>query len=381
MNRNRTFNIASIGFLPIVIALASPVWAQERPASSLPLTLEDAVRRAVEHNPDLAIVRLGVDVEAARLSGTRGAFAPLFSTALGRTGTAAAPISTLLGTEPVTSGEWFSLTGVRQRLRRGGGTWSVNWEASRTSTNDPLRSFDPALGSGLLLAFSQPLLRDRKIDTPRHDYEIAQRGQQTSELRFRESVAQTVAAVKLAYWTLKAAVANVTVQQRSLELAQDLVRENRARVQIGQAPPVDLTQAEAEVATRRENLIRAETTAKDAEDHLRRLIMDPSDGDFWSVRLDPTAEPAGGPPPDVDRALAGALAGRYDLARARQDFADADSNVALYTNQKMPDVRFEASYRGGGLGGSQLLRTGAFPGTIVGRADRGFAGARGIHAL
>ena len=66
-------------------------------------------------------------------------------------------------------------------------------------------------------------------------------------------------------------MANVTVQQRSLELAQELARQNRIRVDAGQIPPLDLLQAEAEVAQRRESLIRANTAAEDAEDRLRRL--------------------------------------------------------------------------------------------------------------
>ena len=167
------------------------------------------------------------------------------------------------------------------------------------------------------------------------------------------------------------------MQQRSLELAEDLVRQNRARVNIGQVPPLDLVQAEAEVAQRRENLIRAETTAKDAEDRLRRLIMDPGDANFWRASIDPVEEPSGGASPDVERALASALDERHDLARARRDFADAETDVELFTNQKLPDVRLEASYRGGGLGGTQLLRTGPFPGEVTGRLGTGFGNTLG----
>ena len=105
--------------------------------------------------------------------------------------------------------------------------WSVSWETSRTSTNNPITSFDPSLQSGFQLAFSQPLLKDRTIDSARTQYTIARRNQESSELRFREAVVQTIAAVKQAYWTLKATRANVVVQQRSLDLAQELARENR----------------------------------------------------------------------------------------------------------------------------------------------------------
>src|SRR5947207_2999409 len=43
----------------------------------------------------------------------------------------------------------------------------------------------------------------------------------------------------------------------------------------------------------------------------------------------------------------------------------------------MPDVRLETSYRGSGLGGSQLLRTGTFPGVVTGHLDSGFGDVLG----
>ena len=348
-------------------APASPAAAQV-----LALTIDEAVRRAVEHNPDLARVRLGTDVGIARISETRSAFAPVFEMMAGRTGAAAPPSSVLAGDDGIDTDEWFSTAGVRQRLRAGGGTWSVAWDVARTSTNSPLTTFDPSLQSGLQLAFSQPLLRNREIDQARRQTTLAERDLQSAEYRFQESLVQTVAAVKQAYWTLKAALANVAVQQRSLALAQDLVRENRVRVEVGQVPPLDLVQAEAEVAQRREGAIRAETVARDAEDRLRRLIMDPSDASFWQTRLDPVDDPQGAAPPDADAAVARALGDRHDLARARQDLADADTDVRYLDNQRLPDVRLEASYRGGGAGGTELVRTGPFPGVITGRLETGF---------
>jgi outer membrane protein TolC len=342
-------------------------------ADTLPLALDEAVRRAVENNPDLAVVQLNTQVEAARVGQTQSAFAPVFSTALGRTSNATPPANFLLGDRGIDTNEWFSSTGVRQRLPWGGGTWNVSWESSKTTTNSPLSSFDPSLQSGFQIAFSQPLFKDRTVDEARHQYNIANRNQESSELQFRESVVQTIAAVKQAYWTLKAAVANVTVQQRSLDLAQELVRQNKARVDVGQSPPLDLVQAEAEVAQRRESLIRATSIAGDAEDRLRRLIMNPADASFWRTRIDPTDEPmAGGPLPDVDAAVAKAMQQRYDLARARNDLGIASTNIDFLNNQRLPEVRLETSYRGSGLGGTEFLRSGSFPGSITGTLDRSF---------
>jgi outer membrane protein TolC len=344
---------------------------------TLRLTLEDAVRMAVERNPELAITRLDTAVSDAAVAESRGAFVPIFSSTVGRSRAVAPPSNALLGDAGIQVDDLFSTTGVRQRLQWGGGTWSVSWDAARTTTNNPLSAFDPTLLSGFQFAFSQPLVRDRQMDAAKHQYVISRRDRQSSEMRFREAVVQTVAAVKQAYWTLKASIANVTVQERSLELAQELTRQNKVRVEAGENPPIDLVQAQAEVAQRRDNLIRARTTAGDAEDALRKLIMDPSDTSFWRVSLDPVEAPTSvGSSPDVDAAVERGLNERLDVARAKQNVENANTTVEYLSNQRLPDVRLEASYGGSGLGGTQFLRTG-FPGVVTGTRSSGYGDALG----
>jgi HAE1 family hydrophobic/amphiphilic exporter-1 len=341
--------------------------------ATLELTLEDAVRRALENNPDVEIVRLDPDVRAAQVGQAESAFVPVVASATGYVDTVTPPSSLFLGEAGVKSNQWFTTLGVRQRLRQGGGTWNVSWDGSRSESTNPFTSFNPTLQSGLLLAFSQPLLRDRRIDAARQQVVIAQRNREISELRFREVVVQTVAAVKRAYWNLKAAAANVAVQQRSLELAEELVRQNKARVDVGQLPPLDLVAAQAEVAQRRELLIRARTQAADAEDRLRRLIVKAGDTDLWRITIVPTDEPpVSGPPVDLDRALEAVLSERLDLQRARKDLDNVNTVVRYLDDQRLPDLRLEASYRPAGLGGVQLIRSGGFPGTIVGSRETGF---------
>jgi outer membrane protein TolC len=362
----------------VLAALSLATTARAQQAEPLRLTLDDAVRRALDNNPDLAVVRLDTEVQTARVDESRTAFTPVFSTTLGRSSTVTPPANFLLGERGVDVDDWFSSTGVRQRLPWGSGTWSVSWDTARTATNNPLTSYDPTLESGFEVAFSQPLLKDRRIDSAKYQYAIAKRNEQSSDLRFRESVVQTVAAVKQAYWTLKATRANIDVQQRSLELARELSRENKVRVDAGHIPPIELVQAEAEVAQRRENLIRAQTAADDAEDALRRLIVNAQDLSFWQVRLEPIEEPTVmAALPDVDAAVAKALGQRYDIARAGHELHNTQTTIDFLDNQRLPDVRLETSYRGNGLGGTQFLRGGGFPGSIIGTRNRGFADALG----
>jgi len=85
------------------------------------------------------------------------------------------------------------------------------------------------------------------------------------------------------------------------------------------------------------------------------------------VRIDPIdAPPIATPSIDVDAAVTRALSERADLVRAQKEIENAQIGLKYAGNQKLPDVRLNASYQASGLGGTQVLRTGGFPGTIVG---------------
>jgi Outer membrane protein len=95
--------------------------------------------------------------------------------------------------------------------------------------------------------------------------------------------------------------------------------------------------------------------------------MDATDPATWLTQIEVTdAPPIATPTLDVDAAVKRALADRSDLQRARKDIETANVGVTYTTNQKLPDVRVNANYAANGLGGTQVLRTGGFPGTIIG---------------
>jgi outer membrane protein TolC len=97
------------------------------------------------------------------------------------------------------------------------------------------------------------------------------------------------------------------------------------------------------------------------------LIFDPTQRDVWNVHVVPVdSPPVGTTPVDVDAAITNALRDRADLDRARKDIDTASTNQKLAENQRLPDVRLNASYLASGLGGTQVLRTTEFPGTVIG---------------
>ena len=341
--------------------------------STLRLTVDEAVKMALDHNVDLVAARLEPQVGDTRVASAMGAFRPAFSTSFQRNNQLQPPASFLVPTATRTD-TVTTTVGVNQKLPRYGTSYSLSWNGAHTDSNSFLNSYNPILQTGLFLNVSQPLIRDLAIDDARRQLATSRLDRDIAGTRLRERLVRTVADVKSAYWNLVSAHANVDARKVALELAQELERVNRAKVDVGQSPPLDLVAAQAEVAADQEQLIIAQTAVKQDEDRLRALIFDASDRSVWAVPIDPID-----PPPlqrvamDVEAAVTNALRDRPDLERARRDIDNAQVTVKFAGNQRLPDVRLNASYLASGLGGTQIQRTGGFPGTIVGAgADVGF---------
>jgi outer membrane protein TolC len=356
-----------IWLLSLTLTLApAAAGAQEPPQAALKLTVDEAVKMALENNVDLAADRLDPQIGDTRVAAAAGLFKPTVATSVQRNNQLQPPSSLLFPTstrnDVVTSN-----VGLNQRLPWFGTSYSVSWDTSHTDSNSFLNSFNPLLRSGLSITFSQPLLKDFFTDAARTSLRVSRTNRDIADTRLQESVVHTTAAVKAAYWNLVSARANVDARRAALRLAEELARVNRAKVDVGQSPPIDLVSAEAEVASNEEQLIVAETSVKQAEDRLRMLIFDAARRDVWNVAIEPVDTPVlGAAAIDLEAAVTNALRDRADLARARKDVENAATTLRLTGSQTLPDVRVNGSYQASGLGGTEVLRTGGFPGTIVG---------------
>ncbi len=85
-----------------------------------------------------------------------------------------------------------------------------------------------------------------------------------------------------AYWDYVFAMQSVEVAKRSVDLAEQLVKDNQTRVEIGTMAPIDIVQAQSQAATQRQNLATAEGTRRTAELALKRLIVGGTEDPNWS---------------------------------------------------------------------------------------------------
>jgi outer membrane protein len=354
-------------FALVLVVTPSAAFAQiASPASSIRLTVDDAVKLALDHNPDLAAARFDPQIGDTRVAAAAGAFAPTLGSSLGRNNQLQAPAGLLVPTATRTDVVSSNIS-LNQRLPMFGTSYSLGWDGSHTTSNNFLNSYNPILRSGFSLNVSQPLLKDFKTDSARTQLVQSHYTRDVADAGLREQIVQTSANVKSTYWALVSAIALVEARQTAVDLAGELARVNKAKVDVGQSPPLDLIAAQAEVAANQEQLIIAETAVRQIEDRLRVLIFDPTDRSMWSVKIEPVdTPPIGTIAIDLDAAVSGALRDRTDLARARTGVASTEASIALSNSQRLPDVRLNASYQASGLGGTEILRTGGFPGIIAG---------------
>ena len=367
-HRARRVAAAAAGAVLLAILWPARAGAQTPAGETLQISSDQVGRMAVANSSDVAAGTYDPRISAERLAQARSAFLPTLTSAVQRNVQQSPPSSIFLGNQGTRTDAWSGNVGVGQRLPWGGGTYNVGWTSLRSNASSSLSNFNPSVTAALQALVSQPLLRDFKIDATRALIKTSERNERIADIN-QEELATTISAnAQRAYWNLVLARAAVAVQQRSLDLSLELERNNRARVDVGQSPPLDLVSARAEVAQRREGLIVAQTQVRQNEDTLRLLIVDPKRPDFWFVRLEPTdLVPPIGPAPDVDAAVRNALSQRTDLLRSQQQIANNETLLSLAKNASLPDIRLQATYLTNGLGGTEQLRSGGFPGTIVGQ--------------
>ena len=343
------------------------------------LTLEAAVRQGLEQNLGIQVARFAPQVLDLTIAQLVASWNPSLTTSIAGSSVDTPNTSLFSGAAgpKTTDHRLLSNVSLTQTLRRGG-SYSIGWDNSRSTTTNIFSNFSPQVNSSLSVSIVQPLLRNFRIDSVRQQVEVAGKNRDVSNLTLQASILNTSRAVRNAYWDLSYAIAFLKVQQQSLQLAQESLRQNRARVEIGTMAPLDIVAAESEVAQREEAVIVAEAGIDRAEDVLRVLIYDASSPDFWTVRIEPGDEaPFQATPVDVDGAVRRALDRRTDLQQSRKALEATDVNIRYFENQILPEVNAVFDYGLAGLGGSQLVRGDGFPGPIVGRTNRSFGSVLG----
>ncbi len=323
-------------------------------AASVPMTLEDAVRRAIDNNLEMAVERLNPQTFDFTLASLRANYNPNATSSIGRRDNVRPPTNLLNPGSPNVATMTYN-SGVTQNMRWGGGNYALTFNNAKiVSPNDRLASFDPQFNSSYLFSYTQPLLRGFKIDQTRQQMQQAVINRDNAELNLKARTTNTLAAVRAAYWDYVYSIQAVDVSRQSLALASKLLSDNKIRVEVGTMAPMDVVQAEAEEATRQQALTIATATMRTAELSLKRLIVSGTNDPLWAQHIEPTDRPDFQTVSiDVEGAVRSALGQRTDLQIARNAFEANNVLLKSQRDQALPDVDALITYGASGLGGTQ----------------------------
>jgi len=384
--------VVAAGFMAAVVSVfePSPVHAQTTPgmpATAQPgpvrrMSIDDAVATALEQNLDLQVQRINPRLQDLTTSQFRAVYTPNFVSTIS-TSDATQPSTSFLdaggaAAEGVTSGSNVLNFGVQSFTHWYGGSYDVRFNNTRSTTSNLFQSFNPQLNTVVSASYSQPLLRNFTIDGNRQQLLVSQKNKEISDVQLEQSIAVTVRNVRNAYYDLMYAIGNLGVQRQSLELAEQSLKDNRARVEIGTMAPLDIVQAEAEVATREEAVILAEAAIERMQDTIRALVYNPATPEFWTARIEPTDTVTFVPAQvDMEGAVKAALSQRTDLQAARKNLEINDVNIRYFRNQSLPDVTASVNYSARAIGGLQVRRapdpiTGLPTGEVLSSAERSY---------
>jgi outer membrane protein TolC len=371
--------VAVFGHLGLLAVPAAAQQTAAPPGPVLPLSMSQAEAMALESNLGLRADRLAPDIASENLAAARSAFIPAIQSNFSRTSSERASTSVFEGSSSSVTNTTLSARGtISQQLPWYGSNVSLTWNAGRNETSEAFARFNPSLNSGLSIAFTQPLLEGFKIDGARAGLQIAQRNRSIADVQLDQQIVTTRIQVQFAYLNLIGAVEQLKVTEQNLQLSKDSLRNNQARVEVGTMAPIQVIEAEAEVATNEEAVIVAESSVATAQDALRALIFDPARPDYWEVNITPTDTPQlQAVTVDLDAAIANALANRTDLIVARRQLENTDLNIELLHNQTKPSVDLQLNYSASGTGGTQNSYSNGFPPVLLSSVERGFSSVLG----
>src|ERR1700686_4353977 len=211
----------------------------------VPLSLNDAIRKALQNNNDIEVARDDVRFAEQQLRAYQGVYEPIFSvtpqiiqnitpqqSSLGGSGSTGKTTTTTLNLSP----------SITRTFEKGGGTYTVSFANSHVNTTNSFSLINPYYSSNLSLTINQPLLRNRSIDSNRHLIRVQKKRLEQTDSDFRQRTLQIISQGQCAYWNLVFALRNQQNQLDSLNLSRQNMHNIEAQIAAGAKEPPDRAQ-------------------------------------------------------------------------------------------------------------------------------------------
>jgi HAE1 family hydrophobic/amphiphilic exporter-1 len=326
--------------------------------NTLTLSLNDAIKRALENNNDIEVARDDVRFAETQLRSLEGIFDPIFSftpqidkritpqqSSLGGSGRSGTTTSTTYSLSP----------SINRQFSTGGGNYTLNFANSHTNTSSNFSIINPYYSSNLSLTFTQPLYRNRSIDNNRRQIRIQKKRLEQSDADFRLRTIDVISRVQQAYWELVFALRDQQNQLANLNLSRENLRRVEAQISVGTQAPLARAEVQTELANRESSLLVSVQNVSIAENNLKQLMIKDSGAPEWSAQLTPTDTPKfDAAPVNLNDALKEARENRPELRRLNLQNDINKIDIQYFKNQTRPQIDIQSTLATTGLAGKDV---------------------------
>lgn len=228
-------------------------------------------------------------------------------------------------------------------------------------TDTSFQGLKPQFKNTIALSLTQPLLKDFGIGINETFIKIANLNYETSEYEFRDQVMNVMYQIEAFYWDLYYRNQDLLAKQDSLKQAEELQREFKIRIEAGALAPIEIHQADANVAQRKQEVIVAQAAVQAAEDYLKAALNLYDQKEYWDIEIFPSDLPnVINIKPSVDDCVKTAFENRPDLKQAQLGIRASELQLKYAKNQKLPNLSLFGSMGTSGIAGTPSSTAGVF---------------------
>jgi outer membrane protein TolC len=260
------------------------------------------------------------------------------------------------GTPTLIGNTTLANAGIQQGFSTGAQA-ALSFSNTYQSVNALSYGYTPFTTSGLGLTVTQPLLRGFGMALNRRFIRIAGNERKITSLLFQQQLIASVYGVIRLYTDFVALYEDEKVKQETLELAEKLYSDTKAQVEEGTLAPVELTRANAQVFSTRQDLINARGLREEQEAIFKNVLTargneDPEVRAAHIIPTDALAIPEKDEIRPIQDLLAEALANRPDLGQARLQIENSQIGLEGARSATRPELELVGVMQNSGQAGT-----------------------------
>ncbi len=316
------------------------------PEGAKPLSLQDALQTAMQKNFDIQVSKVVVKQSDWALKGTYG----LYDTQL------TFDWYNQVNRQPITSklqvGNLAAVYMSREdaynlglkQATPWGQSFQLQWTNTKDRTNSTFAYLNPTYNSSATLGTTLPLLQGFGKVAASQTVLQAKIDRTIAGNTYIQKVRDALLQVENDYFQLVYAIKDLQAKESALDLAKRFQGETRKKIEVGVLAPIEQVTADAQVATREQDIITARQNVGDRADILKLDLGYDRSSPEWSTPFYPTDEPKliSIDTPEAEL-IDEALAQRPEMAQLKGQLEKDKLALALAKNQTLPSLNLNAS--------------------------------------